>query len=201
MKASKAKSNKKASKKASKRVVKKELEDSITAKFMEAISDLGQDAKKIGKDIKKASKQIAKKLADKFKDVKTTVGDSFEEGKKSRIKDLKKPLTTPMITSPKPITKAERVVARATQANAEIRPKRSYTRRNVTPVSATGTAARKPRPTAKPAASKPATPTKLSEESANGSVAPSSIMLDQTPAPPQTTERSDQTRDDNNNIQ
>ena len=133
MKASKSKTTKKTAKRTTKRVAKKELEESIMDKFMEVISNLGHDAGKLGKDIKKASKQLAKKLADKFHDVKETVEDKIESTKKSKVK-IKKPLTTPRTPTSKSVAKAEKVVARVSKINAELKPKRAYTRRAVTPV-------------------------------------------------------------------
>ena len=199
MKASKTKSSKKASKKASKKVVKKELEDSITAKFMEAISDLGQDAKKIGKDIKKASKQIAKKLADKFKDIKNTADDSLSNGKQARIKELKKPLNTPLITSPKSITRAEGAVSRRTPATTEAKPKRTYTRRAANSSASPAGTAKKPRTVTATSPAKLTSGAKPADNAANGSVQPSAPASGQTPALPQINERPDQSQEETNN--
>lgn len=134
MKANKAKSSKKPAKKVNKRVAKKELEASITEKFMEVISNLGQDAGKFGKDIKKASKQLAKKLADKFQSVKDTVEDKFEGNKMDRTKAVKKPISSPQLPKSKSVAKAEKVVAKVTKANTEVKPKRAYNRRPLSAV-------------------------------------------------------------------
>ena len=134
MKANKAKSKKKTTAKATKRSAKKELEASISNKFMEVVSNLGQDAGKFAKDIKKASKQLASKVADKWKNVKENVEDRFETSSMAGGKSLKKPVSISRVPSSKSVSKAEKVVAKVTKANAEVKPKRTYNRRPVSSV-------------------------------------------------------------------
>ena len=120
MKANKAKTSKKAANKVSKRVVKKELEASISDKFMEALKGLGHDAGKFTKEIKKTSQVLAKKLSDKFQEVKVAVEEKLEsKTKKSKVKKIKKPLTSAKKTAPTAVEKAVKVVAKAAMASAK----------------------------------------------------------------------------------
>ena len=70
--------------------------------------------------------------------------DKIESTKKSKAK-IKKPLTTPRIPTSKSVAKAEKVVARVSRINAELKPKRAYTRRAISPVTEQDTTAPKPK--------------------------------------------------------
>lgn len=134
MKANKPKSTKKTTSKikVNRQIAKKELETSMTERLMEAVAGLGHDAGKFGKEIKKAAKQLARKLGDKFRS--KDVAAKAPAKKKVDVKAIKKPVSSPKLAGSKSVIKAEKVVARVTQAKAEVKPKRAYNRRVITPV-------------------------------------------------------------------
>ena len=161
--AKKAKNNKKIAKKDTSRTAKKELEVNITEKFIDVIVGLGYDTGKIGKDIKKTSKQLAGKLVDKFQSLKEAVAQQFENTTKNKIKKVKKPLTSAKTDIAKAASKAEKVIAKATKANMDIKPaKRAYTRRAVTVTNDVNDGLKtadikKPKPAPKTSTAKPVT--------------------------------------------